>query len=151
MLQDCPKARREVELHWRASPCTHIVRIIDVYENLYQGRKCLLIVMEWWVIHMQQSCYGSIAMSECSSDVHPPSPKRALVRVRNNDIWYLSAFLTGTILILIQHGISTQDSVLAQYDAQCLQATSVSFRKQWGNFITESFRYLLVNHKPTPL
>ncbi|XP_061583619.1 MAP kinase-activated protein kinase 2 [Cololabis saira] len=46
MLQDCPKARREVELHWRASPCTHIVRIIDVFENLYQGRKCLLIVME---------------------------------------------------------------------------------------------------------
>ncbi|CAL8338549.1 unnamed protein product [Lota lota] len=46
MLQDCAKARREVELHWRASPCANIVRIIDVYENLYQGRKCLLIVME---------------------------------------------------------------------------------------------------------
>uniref|UniRef100_A0A668AFB4 non-specific serine/threonine protein kinase n=1 Tax=Myripristis murdjan TaxID=586833 RepID=A0A668AFB4_9TELE len=46
MLQDCSKARREVELHWRASPCGKIVRIIDVYENLYQGRKCLLIVME---------------------------------------------------------------------------------------------------------
>uniref|UniRef100_A0A671SC08 non-specific serine/threonine protein kinase n=1 Tax=Sinocyclocheilus anshuiensis TaxID=1608454 RepID=A0A671SC08_9TELE len=46
MLHDCPKARLEVELHWRASSCTHIVRIIDVYENLYQNRKCLLIVME---------------------------------------------------------------------------------------------------------
>ncbi|XP_046896461.1 MAP kinase-activated protein kinase 2-like [Hypomesus transpacificus] len=46
MLQDCPKGRREVELHWRASPCSHIVRIVDVYENLYQGRKCFLIVME---------------------------------------------------------------------------------------------------------
>uniref|UniRef100_A0A4W4GKB1 non-specific serine/threonine protein kinase n=1 Tax=Electrophorus electricus TaxID=8005 RepID=A0A4W4GKB1_ELEEL len=46
MLQDCPKARREVDLHWRASPCTHIVCIVDVYENLYQGRKCLLIIME---------------------------------------------------------------------------------------------------------
>ncbi|GCC29480.1 MAP kinase-activated protein kinase 2 isoform X1 [Chiloscyllium punctatum] len=46
MLQDCPKARREVDLHWRASGCTHIVRIVDVYENLYQGKKCLLIVME---------------------------------------------------------------------------------------------------------
>ncbi|KAM9429609.1 MAP kinase-activated protein kinase 2-like [Salvelinus alpinus] len=46
MLQDCAKARREVELHWRASPCSHIVRIMDVYENLYQSRKCLLIVME---------------------------------------------------------------------------------------------------------
>ncbi|XP_056128845.1 MAP kinase-activated protein kinase 2 [Lampris incognitus] len=46
MLQDCAKARREVELHWRAWPCTNIVRIIDVYENLYQGKNCLLIVME---------------------------------------------------------------------------------------------------------
>ncbi|XP_072267915.1 MAP kinase-activated protein kinase 2 [Pyxicephalus adspersus] len=46
MLQDCPKARREVELHWRASQCSHIVKIIDVYENLYQSRKCLLIIME---------------------------------------------------------------------------------------------------------
>uniref|UniRef100_A0A8C4DGM4 non-specific serine/threonine protein kinase n=1 Tax=Dicentrarchus labrax TaxID=13489 RepID=A0A8C4DGM4_DICLA len=46
MLHDCAKARREVELHWRASPCANIVRIIDVYENLYQSRKCLLIVME---------------------------------------------------------------------------------------------------------
>lgn len=46
MLQDCAKARREVELHWRASQCGHIVKIIDVYENLYQSRKCLLIIME---------------------------------------------------------------------------------------------------------
>ncbi|XP_048873262.1 MAP kinase-activated protein kinase 2-like isoform X1 [Brienomyrus brachyistius] len=46
MLQDCPKARREVDLHWRASACNHIVHIVDVYENLYQNKKCLLIVME---------------------------------------------------------------------------------------------------------
>ncbi|XP_033483993.1 MAP kinase-activated protein kinase 2-like isoform X2 [Epinephelus lanceolatus] len=46
MLQDCPEARREVELHWRVSPCPHIVPIIDVYENLYHGRTCLLILME---------------------------------------------------------------------------------------------------------
>ncbi|KAI4823555.1 hypothetical protein KUCAC02_012136, partial [Chaenocephalus aceratus] len=46
MLQDCPEARREVELHWRVSTCCHIVPIIDVYENLYHGRKCLLIVLE---------------------------------------------------------------------------------------------------------
>lgn len=46
MLQDNNKARREVDLHWRASPCSNIVRIVDVYENFYQGKKCLLIVME---------------------------------------------------------------------------------------------------------
>ncbi|XP_032822595.2 MAP kinase-activated protein kinase 2-like [Petromyzon marinus] len=46
LLQDCPKARREVDLHWRASTCPHVVRIVDVYENLHQGKRCLLIVME---------------------------------------------------------------------------------------------------------
>ncbi|XP_037336843.2 MAP kinase-activated protein kinase 2-like isoform X1 [Pungitius pungitius] len=46
MLQDGPEARREVDLHWRVSPCPHIVPIIGVYENIYHGRKCLLVVME---------------------------------------------------------------------------------------------------------
>lgn len=46
MLQDCTKAQREMELHWWASQCPHIVRILDIYENLYAGRKCLLIIME---------------------------------------------------------------------------------------------------------
>nr|CAD7406715.1 unnamed protein product [Timema cristinae] len=41
------KARREVDLHWRASGCRHIVNIVDVYENTYRGNKCLLVVMEW--------------------------------------------------------------------------------------------------------
>lgn len=44
-----PKARREVDLHYRASVCDHIVKIIDVYENTYNERRCLLIVMEWSV------------------------------------------------------------------------------------------------------
>ncbi|XP_014223797.2 MAP kinase-activated protein kinase 2 isoform X1 [Trichogramma pretiosum] len=47
VLHDCVKARREVELHWRAArTCKHIVQIQDVYENTYGGKKCLLIVME---------------------------------------------------------------------------------------------------------
>ena len=46
-LRDNAKARREVELHWRSSVgCKYIVQIIDVYENVYSGCKCLLIVME---------------------------------------------------------------------------------------------------------
>lgn len=49
VLLDNEKARREVDLHWRVSGCKHIVNIIDVYENTYSGRKCLLVVMEWWV------------------------------------------------------------------------------------------------------
>ena len=40
-------SRREIELHWRASGCRHIVNIKDVYENTYNGQKCLLVVMEW--------------------------------------------------------------------------------------------------------
>lgn len=50
VLLDNTKARREVDLHWRVSGCKHIVNIIDVYENTYSGRKCLLVVMEWYVI-----------------------------------------------------------------------------------------------------
>ncbi|XP_003973561.1 MAP kinase-activated protein kinase 3 [Takifugu rubripes] len=46
ILYDCPKARREVELHWRVSGRPHIVRIISLYENMYHGKKCLLIIME---------------------------------------------------------------------------------------------------------
>lgn len=47
VLYDCVKARREVELHWRASNCKHIVQVKDVYENTYSGNKCLLVIMEW--------------------------------------------------------------------------------------------------------
>lgn len=47
VLLDSPKARREVDLHWRVSGCRHIVNIVDVYENTYAGNKCLLVVMEW--------------------------------------------------------------------------------------------------------
>ncbi|KAH8396198.1 hypothetical protein KR222_005034, partial [Zaprionus bogoriensis] len=46
VLLDNEKARREVDLHRRVSECKHIVTIIDVYENTYRGRKCLLVVME---------------------------------------------------------------------------------------------------------
>ncbi|XP_073999301.1 MAP kinase-activated protein kinase 2 [Rhodnius prolixus] len=46
VLQDSVKARREVELHWKASGHKHIVGVIDVYKNTYLGKKCLLVVME---------------------------------------------------------------------------------------------------------
>ncbi|XP_031571617.1 MAP kinase-activated protein kinase 2-like [Actinia tenebrosa] len=46
ILADNPKARREVELHWRSSMCPYIVGIKDVYENKYNKNDCLLVVME---------------------------------------------------------------------------------------------------------
>lgn len=46
ILIDSVKARREVNLHWRASGCRHIVNIIDVYENKYNNNNCLFVVME---------------------------------------------------------------------------------------------------------
>lgn len=46
VLKDNVKSRREIDLHWRASGCKHIVNIRDVYENTYNGHKCLLVVME---------------------------------------------------------------------------------------------------------
>lgn len=47
VLHDNQKARREVNLHWQASGCRHIVNIADVYENNYGNKACLLVVMEW--------------------------------------------------------------------------------------------------------
>merc|ERR1712117_564088 len=46
VLKDNVKSRREIDLHWSASGCRHIVNIKDVYENTYNGQKCLLVVME---------------------------------------------------------------------------------------------------------
>ncbi|XP_057343117.1 MAP kinase-activated protein kinase 3 isoform X3 [Manis pentadactyla] len=46
LLYDSPKARQEVDHHWQASGGPHIVRILDVYENMHHGRRCLLILME---------------------------------------------------------------------------------------------------------
>uniref|UniRef100_A0A667ZJ17 non-specific serine/threonine protein kinase n=1 Tax=Myripristis murdjan TaxID=586833 RepID=A0A667ZJ17_9TELE len=46
ILYDSPKARREVELHWRVSGGPGIVRILSLYENMHHGKKCLLIIME---------------------------------------------------------------------------------------------------------
>jgi len=46
VLKDNVKSRREIDLHWRSSGCKHIVNIRDVYENSYNGQKCLLVVME---------------------------------------------------------------------------------------------------------
>jgi len=46
VLKDSTKARREIDLHWKASGCKHIVNIMDVYENTYNGEKCLMVVME---------------------------------------------------------------------------------------------------------
>ena len=50
-LRDSPKARREVELHWRAcrtrAPgARHVVRVERVFDNVYCGFRCLLLVME---------------------------------------------------------------------------------------------------------
>lgn len=46
VLQDNVKARREVELHWKASGCPYVVGIKDVYENKYARNDCLLVIME---------------------------------------------------------------------------------------------------------
>ncbi|XP_064824833.1 MAP kinase-activated protein kinase 2-like [Oncorhynchus masou masou] len=46
ILYDSPKARQEVELHWRVSGGPYIVGILSLYENMHRGKKCLLIIME---------------------------------------------------------------------------------------------------------
>ncbi|OON23690.1 kinase domain protein [Opisthorchis viverrini] len=48
ILEDSFASRREVELHWRASACPNVVRVVDVYENNneHTSKKYLLMVME---------------------------------------------------------------------------------------------------------
>lgn len=46
-LRDSVKAKREIDLHWRACQgCPYIVQIVDVYENMINSQKVLLVVME---------------------------------------------------------------------------------------------------------
>ncbi|CAJ0564629.1 unnamed protein product, partial [Mesorhabditis spiculigera] len=47
VLRDSPKARREVELHYLTSSHENVVTIHDIYENTFDGLKCLLIVIEF--------------------------------------------------------------------------------------------------------
>ncbi|CAF0761799.1 unnamed protein product [Adineta ricciae] len=47
ILKDSDKARREVILHKKACDgCDYIVKVLDVYENMYASNRCLLIIME---------------------------------------------------------------------------------------------------------
>lgn len=46
ILGDNPRARREIQLHYRCSFSPHVVSIIDIYENTNCGKRCLLLVLE---------------------------------------------------------------------------------------------------------
>lgn len=46
VLEDNPKSRREVEIHWRVCAHGNIVNIHDVYDNVMHNKRCLLVVME---------------------------------------------------------------------------------------------------------
>jgi len=46
VLKDSVKARRELDLHWKACECPYVVKIVDVYENRFGKDDCLLVVME---------------------------------------------------------------------------------------------------------
>ncbi|GMR46304.1 hypothetical protein PMAYCL1PPCAC_16499 [Pristionchus mayeri] len=47
VLRDCPKARRELEIHWLAHTHENIVTIVDMYENDFEGSPSLLLVVEY--------------------------------------------------------------------------------------------------------
>ena len=51
ILRDVPKARREVDLHWRVAAHENVVNLIDIYENVYMGQRSLLVVMEWLALY----------------------------------------------------------------------------------------------------
>uniref|UniRef100_A0AC35TIE8 Non-specific serine/threonine protein kinase n=1 Tax=Rhabditophanes sp. KR3021 TaxID=114890 RepID=A0AC35TIE8_9BILA len=47
VLRDSPKARREVGIHYLTNSHPNVVSISDIYENTFQGVKCLLMVVEF--------------------------------------------------------------------------------------------------------
>jgi serine/threonine protein kinase len=47
VLRDGAKSRREVQLHFLTCNHENIVSIIDIYENTFDGVKCLLVVLEY--------------------------------------------------------------------------------------------------------
>ncbi|PIO64132.1 hypothetical protein TELCIR_14253 [Teladorsagia circumcincta] len=47
VLRDGPKARREVSLHYLTNAHENVVTIVDIYENTFDGVKCLLMVVEF--------------------------------------------------------------------------------------------------------
>lgn len=63
-LRESNKAKREIDLHWRACHgCPYIVQIIDVYENTINNQKVILVVME----HME----GGELFSKISERTQP--------------------------------------------------------------------------------
>uniref|UniRef100_A0AC35U5U8 Non-specific serine/threonine protein kinase n=1 Tax=Rhabditophanes sp. KR3021 TaxID=114890 RepID=A0AC35U5U8_9BILA len=46
VLGDCPRARRETEIHYMACSHPHIVKILDVFANKLENQNCLLVIME---------------------------------------------------------------------------------------------------------
>ena len=47
-LRESVKAKREIDLHWRACQnCPYLVQIVDVYENTINTQKVILVIMEW--------------------------------------------------------------------------------------------------------
>ncbi|CAF4060773.1 unnamed protein product [Rotaria sordida] len=47
VLKDSDEARREVIMHRKACEnCKYIVKILDIYENMFQSQRSLLIIME---------------------------------------------------------------------------------------------------------
>lgn len=47
MLRDNARSRRELDLHWSAAQHAHVVSIKDMFENSFDGLKCLLVVVEF--------------------------------------------------------------------------------------------------------
>ncbi|TKS70995.1 MAP kinase-activated protein kinase 3 [Collichthys lucidus] len=69
ILYDSPKARREVELHWRVSGGPYIVRILSLYENMHHGKKCLLIIMECRIQARGDQAFTEKEASEIMRDI----------------------------------------------------------------------------------
>ena len=91
-----PNARREIDLHWRASACCkRIVQILNVYENELCGYQCLLIVMEWLVSVFYFCCNRCYLVKIKSENKNiTMKGKRSQILVTNiKELIYLTAIL----------------------------------------------------------
>lgn len=114
VLHDNHKARREVNLHWQASGCRHIVNVVDVYENKYGDKACLLVIMEWYVHSLY--AYGEFIIHFCTLITKNNHHKTALwVKLMNTTILGYASFCLNLYILWFCLLLNKQYSRIASH------------------------------------
>ncbi|CAF3523512.1 unnamed protein product [Rotaria sp. Silwood1] len=69
ILEDSFRARQEIILHKKSCEnCQYIVKVVDVYENMFRSKRCLLIVTEWYSQFYRRSISFRIQFSDLKAE-----------------------------------------------------------------------------------